>query len=197
MSVEKNASGYDFRWLKREEFIPLFQKHRPQLFDERDEFNVNAILSQEEVDAGKRLSNRLGDLFRLYLGVYKDGELVGWSWGVQEGFERFYMVNSAVYPDHRRKGLYSEMLKRVVDRAAAEGFQILYSRHTLTNNAVIIPKLKAGFVISGFEVAERFGTLALLMYFTNPERRRLQEIRCGAERLPDDLRKKLSLSARP
>lgn len=191
MSVDVENSGYEFRWLTREEFIPLFQKHRPKLFADGDDYDVNAILSEAEIEAGRKLSDRLSNLFRLYLGVFKDGEVVGWSWGLQEGYERFYMVNSAVYPEHRRRGLYNEILRRIIERAAAEGFQILYSRHILTNNAILIPKLKAGFVLSGFEVSERFGTLAVLMYFTNPERRRLQGIRCGEEKMPENLRARL------
>jgi hypothetical protein len=36
------------------------------------------------------------------------------------------------------------------------------SRHRADNNAVIVPKLRAGWVIAGFEVAPRFGLLVHL-----------------------------------
>lgn len=71
-----------------------------------------------------------------------------------------------------------------------DGFQVVVSRHNLTNNAVIIPKLKAGFVISGFEVDDRFGTLVKLSYFFNPLRRKLLDVRVG-QSAPDDEVKKL------
>jgi hypothetical protein len=63
------------------------------------------------------------------------------------------------------------------------GFQRIYSRHKMSNNAVIIPKLKAGFVITGFEVAMMyFGNLVELSYYTNPRRRELLEVRTGMRR---------------
>lgn len=72
------------------------------------------------------------------------------------------MTNTGILEEHRRRGLYTALLPVVLNQLRQKGFQIVFSRHTLTNNAVIIPKLKAGFVISGFEVDDRFGTLVQL-----------------------------------
>jgi hypothetical protein len=67
----------------------------------------------------------------------------------------------------------------VLERVKAQGFQIVLSRHTTTNNSVIIPKLKAGFVITALEVSDRFGTLVHLSYFFNETRKRIMEFRSG------------------
>jgi hypothetical protein len=71
-----------------------------------------------------------------------------------------------------------------------KGFQIVTSRHTATNNAVIIPKLKAGFVIIGLELDDRFGTLVKLAYYFSAGRRKLIDVRSG-QTTPDEAIKKL------
>lgn len=100
------------------------------------------------------------------------------------------MVNTGILEAHRRRGLYTTLLPIILETLQKEGFQIVFSRHTLTNNAVIIPKLKAGFIISGFEVDDRFGTLLQLSYFFNPLRRKVMDVRVG-QRTPDKEVKKL------
>jgi hypothetical protein len=49
---------------------------------------------------------------------------------------------------------------------------------------VLVPKLRAGFVITGLELSERFGTLVHLSYFFNALRRRVLDVRSG-EALPE------------
>ncbi len=100
------------------------------------------------------------------------------------------MTNTGILEAHRGRGLYTALLPVVLGILKREGFQTVYSRHNLTNNAVIVPKLKAGVVISGFEVDDRFGTLAQLSYFFNPLRRKVLDVRVG-QRAPDEEIKKL------
>ena len=142
---------------------------------------MHQLLSTAEMDAMKRLQKNMGNPFRINLGLFREDELVGWSYGWQEDRETYYMTNSAVLPEHRRKGLYTALLQETIQIAREEGFQILYSRHTATNNSVIIPKLKAGFVISSMEISDVFGTLILLRYYCNPKRRALMDFRSGEE----------------
>jgi hypothetical protein len=92
-------------------------------------------------------------------------EVVGAYWGLQDTWQRYYMVYSVVARGWQRRGLYRAMLGRVMAAAGASGFRELYSRHAADNNAVLIPKLQAGFVISGFELSPRFGTLVHLRYY--------------------------------
>ena len=99
------------------------------------------------------------------------------------------MTSSGILPGHRRRGLYRSLIPVVLEYARNEGFQAVVSRHTLTNNAVIIPKLKAGFVISGFDVSDRFGTLVQLSYLFNPLRRKVFDVQVGQRGLDDEVRK--------
>ena len=70
-------------------------------------------------------------------------------------------------------------MNKVLERVKSLGFQIITSRHKTTNNSIIIPKLKAGFVITSIEVSDRFGTLVHLSYFFNQIRRNVMEFRTG------------------
>ncbi len=90
------------------------------------------------------------------------GEPIGAYWGMQEPFGRYYMVNSILRPEWRGRGVYRALLANVERTAAAAGFREMGSRHRADNNAVIVPKLRAGWTIAAFEVAPRFGLLVHL-----------------------------------
>lgn len=59
----------------------------------------------------------MGQPYRLKLGVFLNEEFAGWSFGNQQSGESYHRRNSAVLETHRKKGLYSELLK-----ANHEGF---------------------------------------------------------------------------
>jgi acetyltransferase (GNAT) family protein len=176
--------NYSFRILSDSEFEPLFRRYRPIIFQTALEFDVRQALSLEETEAISRLRKLTGTLFRLNLGIYHEEELVGLSFGVQRSADTYYMVNTGIVQSHQGKGLYSALLPRILHILLREGFQIIYSRHTATNNQIIVPKLKAGFLITGLELSDVFGTLVHLSYFVNPIRRKLLDVRSG-KAIPD------------
>ncbi len=99
------------------------------------------------------------------------------------------MINSAVLPTHRRQGIYGALLDRCIEIVSKQGFQIIYSRHHVTNNAVIIPKLKAGFIISKMELDDKFGVLVHLHYYTNKTRQQVMDYRSGRTQPNADIKK--------
>ncbi len=172
--------NYTIRELTEEEFLPLFNAHRSSAFENVHSYALKDILNDDENKKIKELGLRIGSPYKLHLGVFDaNNRFVGWSWGTQESSSVFYMVNSAVLHDHRRKGLYSALIKKCVDIVSEKGFQLIYSRHCATNNDVIIPKLKAGFIISKMEVDDKFGVLVHLHFYTNDVRRRIMDYRSG------------------
>ena len=177
--------------MDEEEFKPLFEQYSRTMFEDTHGYDSRQVLTAEEIQRTKVLGQRLGTPYKLYLGAF-DGndQFVGWSWGLQESATTYYMVNSAVLENYRRKGLYTLLLNRSVEVLSEKGFQLIYSRHNATNNAVIIPKLKAGFIISKMELDDKFGVLVHLHYYTNPERRRIMDYRAGQIR-PDERLKAL------
>ena len=90
---------------------------------------------------------------------------------------RYYMVNTIMRPDVRGRGVYRALLGNVERAVAAAGFRELYSRHRADNNAVIVPKLKAGWVIAAFEVALKFGLMVHLRRYLSDDLVRLHGFR--------------------
>lgn len=157
-----------YKIVTKDEYIPLFRKYRPEIFQDNIDVDINALYSESEKDKIAELDKMCTTQYRIYLTVWNDEDLIGWSWGFQKSGTEFYMCNSAVFLDYRRKGIYSELIRRVVTKAQEDGFQEITSKHHPDNNAVIIPKLKAGFVIQGFEINPRFGMLVnLICYKSN------------------------------
>jgi GNAT superfamily N-acetyltransferase len=98
-------------------------------------------------------------------------EPVGWSYGEMRDAMTFFMSNSAVSQDYRRLGLYGAFLKHFLKYLHALGYERVVSAHQTNNNPVIIAKLKAGFVISGVILDERWSAQVELTYHLHDDRR--------------------------
>lgn len=186
--------GYYFEELPPEEFGPLWRHHAPKIFDENSQiFRVMEHISDAEKEKIAELGQDLGKPYVLRLGIFQGEEFVGWHFGRQEDASTYYMTNSAILPEHRRKGLYAALLAEVMKILTEKGFQRIYSRHNMTNNAVIIPKLKAGFVITGTELSDTFGALVHLTFLPNPLRKKVLVYRSGDLRPDDEIKKVFGL----
>lgn len=184
-------SKYTIKQLTPEEFHPLWGEHKQRVFEHDHSYSFWGVLSKEEVEKAKGLRNQSGNKFEVCLAVFdNDNNFVGWSWGFQDGPSSFYMCNSAILEGHRRQGLYTKLLQEMVKHVSELGFQLIYSRHCATNNSVIIPKLKADFVISKMELDDVFGVLIHLHYYPNKTRRKILDYRAG-QSAPDEEVKKI------
>ncbi len=185
---------YSFVAMSAQEFAPLFTQYRPAVFGQTFSYQPEDTYSAQEILAVRRLQRQMSNRYRLRLGIYhRRSEFVGWTVGWQRDNDAYYMANSGILPTHQNKGVYSHLLPALLEITRAEGFQIIESRHTASNNRVIIPKLKAGFQLSGFEVSDQFGTLVWLRYYFNETRRRMVDVRTGEQTPDDDLRILLGL----
>ncbi len=179
------VNNYSVREMSEEEFMPLFRLHAESVFAHDHSYDIKEVLTDLEKEKLSELGKDIVIPYKLYLGLFDPkGDFVGWSWGQQENRSTFYMTNSAVLEKHRRKGLYSALLQKAVQILSNKGFQLIYSRHNATNNAVIIPKLKNGFIISKMEIDDKFGVLIHLHFYTNDNRRKIMDYRSG-EMKPD------------
>ena len=166
--------------LTNEEYQKYWNEWGPGIFDENTTtLDAKKILSEEEKNHIRELHKNSSQLIRLNLGIFKGDTFCGWFSGDQHNYETFYMRNSAILPEFRRLGLYTALMNEVLCKVKSLGFQIVLSRHRITNNSIIIPKLKAGFVITSIEVSERYGTLVHLNYFFNETRKKVLEFRSG------------------
>ncbi|MBI3259833.1 MAG: GNAT family N-acetyltransferase [Ignavibacteriae bacterium] len=184
---------YSFRQVTLEEICEIISQYHDEFFENNIDFDVTDSLSESEKEAMKILSHNMGKPYRLNIAIFHGEQCIGWHYGWQENSEKFYMCNTAIFPEYRKQGVYSALLPHILSIIKKQGFQILYSRHHSTNNAVIIPKLRIGFVISGFEISDRFGTLVHLSYYFNPLRRKAMQFRTGDMRPDDELRLLLNL----
>ena len=101
------------------------------------------------------------------------------GWQLAMNHSDFYMGISLIEKKYRRKGLYNNMLDKVLSITKENGFSAVKSRHINTNNSVIIAKLKQGFIINGFEVDESMGSLLKLTYYHNEIRLKAAKFRAG------------------
>lgn len=142
------------------------------------------ILSEEERKKLKSLKSGAVRQDMIRLAAYQEREFVGWSYGWNEGDGSFYMAHSAVLPDHRRQGLYTAMVARMIRETRERGFLTVRSRHLTVNSAVLIAKLRCGFVLTGMEYSDLLGNLAVLTFHHSIARRKLTQFRAGA--IPPD-----------
>ena len=160
-------------------FWPIFKAHRSTLFAHDFSVNLNAHCKPVSDQAAQYAQGPLDALYHLNILVYHKNEVAGWVWGRQIDKDNFYLVNAAVFPAHRRKGLYTRLLAHLIAKVSGMGFLVITSRHVLTNNAVLIPMLKAGFVITGMELNPAFGMIANTTYFCSPLARKVADFRAG------------------
>lgn len=146
------------------------------------------LLAQEEREGHERLKEAAKVLTRIRIGIYFKNQLVGFTFAFQSEGSNLHMAMSCVHPEHQRKGLYSELLRAVLEFSRQNGFQTVDSHHRATNNPVIIAKLRKGFVINGLTLSDIMGCLVELTYFHNAERRKLMDARSGLHRPQGQLR---------
>ncbi len=195
--IDDNIIGtykeYTFHQMKWKELLSLYQTHQAKVFSDTLDFFPASIWSEDEQTAVKQLSDRIGEIYRLNIGIYQEDEFVGWSFGWQENAYRYYMTSTGILPEHQNKGIYTALLPIILENLQEVGFQEIYSRHSVTHNQVIVPKLKAGFIITGLQLSDMFGTLVHLSYFTNPTRRKMLDFRAGQLRPDDEIKGLLRL----
>jgi ribosomal protein S18 acetylase RimI-like enzyme len=113
---------------------------------------------------------------QLKIGAFFGDRIVGWSYSRGED-KTLHTINSGVLSEFRRQGIYSGLAKFTVSHASQNGFVKIVSRHSPGNNAIIIPKLRLGFVVSAFEYSEQYRPLVHLTYLVSQKRRELYQIR--------------------
>jgi ribosomal protein S18 acetylase RimI-like enzyme len=176
---KSNLGNLSFTFVTREEFMPIFIELRPKIFSENNDIDNSVYWSEEEKIKNKDLQAKCKTEVRSYLLCKDEMKVVGWSFGFQKDGEEFYMVNSAVIPEYRNRGIYKSLLTMMIEKAKSDGFQIVSSMHHASNNAILIPKLKIGFKIVGMKLNVRFGTLIELHYYTNENISKVLDYRTG------------------
>lgn len=177
----KVDNEYSLRWQSRLPDALYLEQHEKYLLQGFSILPWKARLSEERKAQMNNLKKKMEDKFWVRIALYHKDEMVGWSYGWQDSVHQgdFYMAGSLVLPEHRRKGLYSTMLEKILLVVKEEGFSSVRSRHICTNNSVLIAKLKAGFIINGFEQDETMGTFVRMIFHHDELRKKATYFRAG------------------
>ncbi|HEX7034430.1 MAG TPA: GNAT family N-acetyltransferase [Pseudomonadales bacterium] len=91
----------------------------------------------------------------------EEGAAVGFKLGYRRSREEFYSWLGGVHPEHRRRGIAEELMRRQHAWCAEAGYREI-TTETLGDNApMLILNLRSGFEVVGMRVDER-GTKVLL-----------------------------------
>jgi ribosomal protein S18 acetylase RimI-like enzyme len=154
---------------------PAFAALRREAFDDYEPSQLlTEVVAHEATTTLPAATNVVG---AVRIGCFRGDALVGWTYARPSGERQLGMINSGVATTERRAGIYSQLVRMVMEHARAQGYTSITSRHAVNNNAVIIAKLKLGFIVSGFEYAEVYGPLVRLTYLVSEPRRALHEAR--------------------
>lgn len=190
----KLFGNYSIRIAESEkEFDEFFKRHRPVLFSQNVDLKLSVILADREKTKIRELSKNCETSYALRLYILHRGKKIGWHVGEQSDSQTFHMINTAIFKQYQNKGIYSAVLSKILGILKEKGFQKVYSEHHATNNQVIVPKLKLGFVITALELHDTFGVLVRLTYYFNKDRRKVIDFRAGKVKPDIKIRKALSL----
>lgn len=176
--------GVSVKPVEKTQYDEFRETNEPIIFPNRFDINCQSALSPEEKNAVDRLSANMNQFYDLRLGFFSGEQMIGWSYGIQHNADTFRMVTTGILPEFQGKGIYSSFLQFYSQHIGNQGFQILFSRHYATNNQVIVPKLRFGFIVSGFEISDQFGLLLWLSYYFNKTREKVMHARSGLQQ-PD------------
>lgn len=137
-----------------------------------------------------KASPPLGETFAW--GMYAAGELIGWSFAHQKDERTVDMADTGILPEHQGRGLYTRLLPQLIDTFREAGYTLVQSRHRATNNAVIVPKLRAGFFIQGLNLYEG-GLNVVLTLSLDDTYRDAMHVRSGFRAARGDVARRLGL----
>lgn len=142
---------YTVAEVSAEQWQAVFARHQARVFPhEQEAASLEPRLNAAEQARLGGLRENLAGARHLHFLILDGDEPVGWHYGFQRSELEYFMANTGILPDYQNRGLYSAFLKFIVQHAADLGFQYLTSIHHSDNNAVLVPKLKAGFVLQAF-----------------------------------------------
>ena len=181
-----------------ESWQAFFEQHNATVFPDEHSVSFESLLSATEKDQLAGLRRNLAGVLNLYFLLYDGEQPIGWHFGFQRSELEYFMANTGLLPAYQGRGIYSAFLKFLTADLVGQGFQFLTSIHHCDNNAVLIPKLKAGFLIQalGFLMQPmlletNYGSMIQLVYPAKPLYREAFNARLGARALAEHVSRQL------
>ena len=149
----------------------ICDEHYDRVFENRiRDHYISEINLEDKEKINQRAKSH--NPFHLKLGIYKGEQPVGWHWGFAVDPETYYMQNSAIVVTHRNQGFYTILLTAILQKIKEEGFQVVTSTHHPNNTAILIPKLKRGFIITAAQFNEKFRFIIEMKLFFDEKRKK-------------------------
>ena len=142
--------SYSVADVRAEVWEAFITQHHERVFPHEVTLPLDGALSQQEQAKLTALRQNMAASLQLYLLVYDGEEPIGWHFGFQRNDIEYHMASTGILPEYQNRGIYSAFLRYAKARIFGEGFQYITSLHRCDNNAVLVPKLKAGFQIQAF-----------------------------------------------
>lgn len=152
-------------------------------------FDFARLRDREQREQVERLARARGaaDLVERWRVLDRVGRQVALFSGRQTGPSEFLMTHAQVVPEARGRGIYSAIVRLMLAYTRELGFETVTSEHSPTNNAVLVPKLRAGFFITGLVLQAAWGPSVRLTYFHDPRQRAAFAFRAGDASLTPEL----------
>ncbi len=143
-------ANYSVEEVTAETWEAFFSQHQSAVFPDEASVPFEPIFGETEQTKLAKLRERMVGSLQWYFLIFDNETPIGWHFGFQKSELEYFMANTGILPAYQNRKIYSAFLKYIIERVVDEGFQFITSIHHADNNAVIIPKLKAGFIIQVF-----------------------------------------------
>lgn len=180
--MKNNETEFKVECVTSEVFNEGFREESKEEFQEFLHSGNSIFYSEDEKSKFKSFRPEFKDEAFLYFVVRKGDLIVARSFSNQISLDTIMMCMSYVKKDYRKKGLYKLLMKETITRAKEIGYLKVMSYHNTTNNEIIIPKLKEGFVFTGIKINAGYGVLAELTLFFNQDEKDAVDFRTGYRR---------------
>ena len=191
--MSKIEGEYIVEYVSSDVFNDGFKEESLEEFQEFLHSGNSVFYSEKEKEIYKKFKPEFKNEAFLYFIVRQGDVIVGRSFSNQISLDTIMMCMSYVKKDHRNKGLYKLMMNATIVKARSIGYRKVMSYHNTTNNKIIIPKLKEGFVFTGMKINAGYGTLAELTLFFNEDEKDAVDFRSGYRRPSSRTREVLGL----
>lgn len=191
-------NNYYVAEVSAEEWETFVTANSALAFPDEQSVSFDPVLTAADRTRLGVLRQNLAQALNLYLLLYENDTPIGWHYGFQRSELEYFMANTALLPAYQGRGIYSAFLKYAVGRILEEGFQYITSIHHADNHAVLVPKLKAGFLIQAFGLLiqpmlleSNYGTMIQLVYPAKDIYRQVLSYRLGTQALHEEMRRQL------
>ncbi|HVJ64403.1 MAG TPA: GNAT family N-acetyltransferase [Bdellovibrionota bacterium] len=155
--------GFTVRASTREEVTAVAEALFERIYPQNGE-HARFVITAARREAMKSFYDHYSQLHHEWLlFCLADGTPMGWMMGEMDNHNTFYMRNTGVLPEYQGQGIYKELLEHMIAYLGELGYERISSHHLVTNNRIIITKLKQGFYFAGLELTEQWGPMAKLV----------------------------------